>query len=79
MSRYILAVDQSTQGTKGLLFDENGVLAARADRLHRQIVNDKGWVEHDPIEIFQSQNVLSAVRRPPKALIGTISVDDSPL
>ena len=42
MSRYILAVDQSTQGTKGLLFDENGVLAARADRLHRQIVNDKG-------------------------------------
>ena len=25
MSRYILAVDQSTQGTKGLLFDENGL------------------------------------------------------
>ena len=54
MSRYILAVDQSTQGTKGLLFDENGVLAARADRLHRQIVNDKGWVEHDPIEILKN-------------------------
>ena len=54
MSRYILAVDQSTQGTKGLLFDENGVLAARADRPHRQIVNDKGWVEHDPVEILQN-------------------------
>ena len=52
MSRCILAVDQSTQGTKGLLFDENGVLLARADRAHRQIVNDQGWVEHDPAEIL---------------------------
>ena len=39
MSRYILAIDQSTQGTKGLLFDESGRLTARADRSHRQIVN----------------------------------------
>lgn len=54
MSRYILAVDQSTQGTKGLLFDKRGVLVSRADRPHRQIVNDKGWVEHDPQEIMQN-------------------------
>lgn len=54
MSRYILAVDQSTQGTKGLLFDENGILTARVDRPHRQIVNNLGWVEHDPDEIIQN-------------------------
>lgn len=54
MSRYILAVDQSTQGTKGLLFNGNGVLIARTDRLHRQIVNDRGWVEHDPVEIIEN-------------------------
>lgn len=54
MSHCILAVDQSTQATKGLLFDENGILIARADRTHRQIVNDKGWVEHDPVEIMQN-------------------------
>ena len=54
MSRYILAIDQSTQGTKGLLFDENGRLTARADRPHRQIVNDRGWVEHDPVEILEN-------------------------
>jgi len=54
MGRYILAVDQSTQGTKGLLFDENGVLTARADRPHRQIVNDQGWVEHNPMEILEN-------------------------
>ncbi len=54
MSRYILSVDQSTQGTKGLLFDENGLLTARADRPHRQIVNNLGWVEHDPVEIVEN-------------------------
>lgn len=54
MSRYVLAVDQSTQGTKGLLFDERGVLVCRADRPHRQIVNDRGWVEHDPVEILEN-------------------------
>lgn len=51
MSRYILAVDQSTQGTKGLLFDETGALVARADRPHRQIISPEGWVSHDPMEI----------------------------
>ena len=60
MSRYILAIDQSTQGTKALLFDEKGALKCRADRPHRQIVNDRGWVEHDPMEILQ--NTLAVAR-----------------
>lgn len=50
--KYILSVDQSTQGTKAMLFDEQAVLVARADRAHRQIINDKGWVEHDLQEIL---------------------------
>ncbi|MCD8356400.1 MAG: glycerol kinase GlpK [Clostridia bacterium] len=54
MSKYILAVDQSTQGTKGLVFDEQGTLIARADRSHRQIINAKGWVEHNPTEIIEN-------------------------
>ena len=52
MPKYILSIDQSTQGTKALLFDERGALICRADRPHRQIINEKGWVEHDPEEIF---------------------------
>ena len=60
MSRYVLAVDQSTQGTKGLLFDEDGVLVCRADRPHRQIVNELGWVSHDPEEI--RENTLGVCR-----------------
>lgn len=54
MKNCVLAIDQSTQGTKGLLFDESGALIAKAERSHRQIVNDKGWVEHDPEEILHN-------------------------
>ena len=60
MSRYILAVDQSTQGTKGLLFNEDGELVCRADRPHRQIISPLGWVSHDPEEI--RQNTLAVCR-----------------
>lgn len=59
MSGYILSIDQSTQGTKALLFSDEGTLLAMRDRPHRQIVNDQGWVEHDPEEIIA--NVLSLV------------------
>lgn len=60
MAEYILSIDQSTQGTKGLVFDQSGRLLARADRPHRQIVDERGWVEHDPEEIFT--NVLLVAR-----------------
>ena len=60
MKRYILAIDQSTQGTKGLLFDEAGDLVGRADRAHRQIISEEGWVSHDPEEI--RANVLAVCR-----------------
>lgn len=58
--QYILSIDQSTQGTKGLLFDERGKLTCRADLPHRQMVNDKGWVEHDPEEIYR--NTIQVVK-----------------
>ncbi len=60
MAAYVLAVDQSTQGTKALLFDPQGALISRADRPHRQITDDRGWVEHDPEEIWQ--NTLGVIR-----------------
>lgn len=53
MTGYVLGIDQSTQGTKALLFDEKGCLVHRTDLLHKQIVNEAGWVEHDPIEIYE--------------------------
>ncbi|MBR2823674.1 MAG: glycerol kinase GlpK [Clostridia bacterium] len=58
--KYVLSIDQSTQGTKALLFDETGTLLARADRSHRQIIDENGWVEHDPEEIWA--NTLRVAR-----------------
>ncbi|SCH94945.1 Glycerol kinase [uncultured Ruminococcus sp.] len=58
--KYILAIDQSTSGTKALLFDSVGDLIARSDLPHRQIILNDGWVEHDPDEIYQ--NVLGVVK-----------------
>lgn len=49
---YVLSIDQSTQGTKALLFDSEGKLLLRKDLPHRQIVNDKGWVSHNLQEIY---------------------------
>ena len=51
MNRYILAIDQSTQGTKAMLLDDQGALVLRRDLPHRQLINDKGWVGHDLKEI----------------------------
>ena len=59
MEKYIIGIDQSTQGTKALLIDENGTICRRVDKPHKQIINDKGWVSHDPTEIYQ--NVIDVV------------------
>ena len=53
-SFYILGIDQSTQGTKGVLADDQGHIVGRYDLPHRQIVNEKGWVSHDAEEFFQN-------------------------
>lgn len=60
MNNYILAIDQSTSGTKALLFDQSGTLLGRSDLPHRQIINNKGWVEHDPEEIYK--NTVNSVK-----------------
>lgn len=59
MERYVLGIDQSTAGTKAIIFDGKGAIVGRHDFEHRQLVNEKGWVEHDPEEIFT--NLVKAV------------------
>ncbi len=58
--KYILGIDQSTQGTKMLLFDKNGKIITRTDRPHRQLVNKAGWVSHDMDEIYR--NIISEIK-----------------
>ena len=58
---YILSIDQSTQGTKALIFDAQGKLLCRRDVAYRQIINEQGWVSHDPEEIYRA--TVEAVRK----------------
>lgn len=58
---FILAIDQSTAGTKALIFDSDGQIVTRCDVPHRQITNDHGWIEHDPDEIWR--NTLAVCRQ----------------
>lgn len=67
--KYLISIDQSTQGTKALLFDESGKLLSRTDKTHKQIVNELGWVSHDPDEIYT--NTIAAV----KELLETTAID----
>ncbi|MCL1819677.1 MAG: FGGY family carbohydrate kinase [Oscillospiraceae bacterium] len=54
----ILSIDQSTAGTKALLWGLNGELLDREDLPHRQITTPQGWVEHDPEEIIDNVKTL---------------------
>lgn len=60
MKKYMLGIDQSTQGTKGIVFDSEGKIIARTDLAHDQIINDKGWVEHNPDQIMK--NVIQVIK-----------------
>jgi glycerol kinase len=53
MPDYIGAIDQGTTSTRFIVFDRAGRIAACAQKEHRQIYPQPGWVEHDPAEIWE--------------------------
>jgi glycerol kinase len=59
-SRYILAIDQGTSGTKVVVFDGQGRVAAQATEPLKSCFPHPGFVEQDPLEIYS--NVLAAVK-----------------
>ena len=51
---YIGAIDQGTTGTRFMIFDHGGEAVANAYEQHEQIYPEPGWVEHDPVEIWEN-------------------------
>lgn len=49
--KYLLAIDQSTQGTKAILFDHQKQIFWKTALSHKQLVNNQGWFSHDLDEI----------------------------
>ncbi|SFS06721.1 glycerol kinase [Halomicrobium zhouii] len=58
---YVGAIDQGTTGTRFMVFDHGGQVVANAYEKHEQIYPEPGWVEHDPVEIWE--NTKSVVGR----------------
>lgn len=57
---YIAAIDQGTTSTRFIIFDLKGNIIASDQKEHRQMYPQPGWVEHDPLEIWQNtQEVIS--------------------
>ena len=52
---YILALDQGTSSSRSIVFDAQGQIMALAQKEITQIYPVPGWVEHDPMEIWQTQ------------------------
>jgi glycerol kinase len=60
LSNYIGAIDQGTSSTRFMVFDRAGNVVSSAQKEHRQIYPQAGWVEHDPEEIWQrTQEVIA--------------------
>ncbi len=51
--RYVGALDQGTTSTRFMVFDAQGRVVAFAQKEHTQITPRPGWVEHDPMEIWE--------------------------
>ena len=51
---YIASLDQGTSSTRCMIFDKSGSTIAIAQKEHRQITPQAGWVEHDAAEIWQN-------------------------
>ncbi|HYI60032.1 MAG TPA: glycerol kinase GlpK [Microlunatus sp.] len=53
MADLVAAIDQGTTSTRCILFDRAGTAVSSHQIEHDQIMPRAGWVEHDPLQIWQ--------------------------
>ena len=51
--KYVATIDQGTTGTRCMVFSKDGKVISSAYEEHQQIYPRPGWVEHDPLEIWE--------------------------
>ena len=54
MPSYVAAIDQGTTSTRCMIFDASGNVISADQIEHTQLYPQPGWVEHDPVEIWNS-------------------------
>ena len=60
MSDHILALDQGTTSSRAIVFDREGRIAAMSQHAFAQHYPREGWVEHDPMEIWEMERRAAA-------------------
>ncbi|HEY0462455.1 MAG TPA: glycerol kinase GlpK [Pyrinomonadaceae bacterium] len=53
--KYILALDQGTTSSRAIIFDKDSRLVGASQKEFTQIFPKSGWVEHNPLEIWEKQ------------------------
>ncbi len=54
-NKYLIALDQGTTSSRAILFNSNCEISGIAQQEFKQYFPKPGWVEHDPLEIWQTQ------------------------
>ena len=54
MSKYVGALDLGTTSNRFIIFDHQGRSVGMDQKEHEQIFPKPGWVEHDPMEIWNN-------------------------
>jgi len=52
--KYILAIDQGTTSSRAIVFNHEGQIVSTGQKEHEQIFPKAGWVEHNPVEIWDN-------------------------
>src|ERR1700754_4157633 len=53
LAEFVAAIDQGTTSTRCMIFDHDGAEVGRHQLEHEQILPKAGWVEHNPVEIWE--------------------------
>lgn len=74
MPQYVAAIDQGTTSTRCMLFNHAGQPVGAHQLEHTQIYPRPGWVEHDPLEIWNrtKEVIAGALQKtgaPPEAIV----------
>jgi Glycerol kinase len=75
----ILVIDQGTTGTRAALVSHNGLIVSYAYSEHTQIYPKPGWVEHNPLEIWEKvmlvvREVIEKSRVDPRRIVAMASL-----
>ncbi|GAA4691393.1 glycerol kinase GlpK [Nocardioides nanhaiensis] len=58
MADFVGAIDQGTTSTRFMIFDHSGSEVAKHQLEHEQVLPQAGWVEHNPVEIWERTSAV---------------------